>query len=260
MNYCERGIIWALRTLLIIVLFFISGSEVYADIYKHISEDGTVLFSNTSSGTDSKIVIKETIAPIHTKKGYSPADSSGIAPKAENFSDALSSETIHAAVEEKAKQHNIDPQLVKAVIRAESNWNPGAVSRKGALGLMQLMPSTAALLGVNPSNPLENIDGGVRYLKHMIQRFNGDLTLALAAYNAGPKLVEKRGMVPSIPETVTYVKRVMEYYNGGQGGIFKVNTTEIQKEIRQEFNRIKKVVLEDGSLLFTNSYSSAKSF
>jgi hypothetical protein len=242
------------------VIFFVSGSEASADIYKHVSEDGTILFSNTSWSTDSKIVIKEPIAPAQTKKEHSSPDSNGAPLKAGKFSDSVVTESIHAAVEEKARQHNVDPQLVKAVIKAESNWNPGAVSRKGALGLMQLMPSTAALLGVDPFNTLENIDGGVRYLKHMIDRFNGDLALALAAYNAGPKLVEKKGTVPSIPETVMYVKRVMEYYNGGQGGVFKVNSAEIQKEIRQEFNRIKKVVLEDGSLLFTNSYSSSKSF
>jgi soluble lytic murein transglycosylase-like protein len=167
-------------------------------------------------------------------------------------------ETFHAVVDEKARLHNVDPQLVKAVIRAESNWNPDAVSPKGALGLMQLMPSTAALLGVaNAFDPFDNIDGGVRYLKHLIDRFNGNLVLALAAYNAGPNLVEKKGAVPSIPETVAYVKRVMQYYNGAPWIALDSNSQEIQREIKQEFKKIKKVVLEDGTMLFTNSYSAS---
>ena len=254
---------------IILILFVFFASEIRADVYKHVLEDGSILFSNSPLGTDCKVVIKEPMVPIggKNKKDQTPDVSARVNLRVQNLSESsspsasiISPESIHAAIDEKARQHNVDPKLVNAVIKAESNWNPSAVSRKGALGLMQLMPSTAALLGVNPLNPMENIDGGVRYLKCLIERFNGDLVLALAAYNAGPKLVEKKGMVPSIPETVAYVKRVLEYYNGGQGGILSINTKAIQKEIGKEFNRIKKVVLEDGSLLFTNSYSSYHSY
>jgi len=242
--------IGVMKYILAMAILIFSAAEVRADIYKHISEDGVIFFSNTSSGASGTVVIKERSLPLKSNNVHNAVYSRP--PKLPDFS----SDTFHATVDEKAKLHNIDPELVKAVIRAESNWNPYAVSRKGALGLMQLMPSTAALLGVaNPLDPIENIDGGVRYLKHMIERFNGNLTLALAAYNAGPKLVEKSGMVPSIPETVAYVKRVMEYYKGLQGVNFNANAdaSEIQKEIRKEFKRIKKVILEDGTLLFTNS-------
>jgi hypothetical protein len=252
-----------MKMFLLIALFFFLVSEAYADIYKHVSQDGVIFFSNTSLGADSKIVVRERKVSLKSHREHGPVSSIGAVPKVADLAESavwvgeLSPEAIHEAVEEKAKQHNIDPNLVKAVIRVESNWNPGAVSRKGALGLMQLMPSTAALLGVaNPFDPLENIDGGVRYLKHLIGRFNGDLILALAAYNAGPKIVEKRGMVPSIPETVAYVKRVMEYYNGGQEINLSVNAQAIQRAIRKEFKSIKKVVLEDGTLLFTNAYSA----
>jgi len=240
--------------ILVMAFFLCSVSVVHADIYKHISEDGVIFFSNSSSGANSTIVIKEIKLPRKSNNERNPVYARP--QKVANFSSSRNMETFHSTVDEKAKLHNIDPQLVKAVIRAESNWNPDAISRKGALGLMQLMPSTAALLGVaNPFDPIENIDGGVRYLKHMIVQFNGNLTLALAAYNAGPKLVEKKGMVPSIPETVAYVKRVMEYYNGEQGINLNsnVDASEIQKEIRKELKRIKKVILEDGTLLFTNS-------
>ncbi|HKN18482.1 MAG TPA: lytic transglycosylase domain-containing protein [Dissulfurispiraceae bacterium] len=263
-----------MKHILVIACFLCSASGVHADIYKHISEDGVIFFSNTSSGPASTIVIKERKVPLKSNDERNPVYSGGVSPKVTDlskagtglaqkvsyvqkpgdFSSARSLETIHATVDEKARLHSIDPKLVKAVIRAESNWNPYAVSPKGALGLMQLMPSTAALLGVeNPFDPIQNIDGGVRYLKHMIERFNGNLTLALAAYNAGPKLVEKRGMVPSIPETVAYVRRVLEYYNGEQGINLSVDALAIQKEIRKEFRQIKKVILEDGTLLFTNS-------
>ncbi len=250
--------IFVMKYILVIAVFLCWASEVRADIYKHISQDGVIFFSNTSSGAGSTIVIKEKILPLKSTNGRNAAHSGSAVQKvsylqkAGDFSSAPSMESIHATVDEKAKQHNIDPQLVKAVIRTESNWNPYAVSPKGALGLMQLMPGTAALLGVNPFDPFENIDGGIRYLKYMIERFNGNLTLALAAYNAGPKLVEKKGMVPSIPETIAYVKRVMQYYNGEQGIGSNVDEKAIQREITKEYKRVKKVILEDGTLLFTN--------
>lgn len=257
-----RGMIFVMKYILVIVFSLCLTSEVNADIYKHISPDGVIFFSNTSLGASSTIVIKERTVPLKSIDQRNPVHSRvtmqkvSYLQKAGDFPNSRSMETIHATVDEKARLHNIDPQLVEAVIRAESNWNPYAVSSKGALGLMQLMPSTAALLGVaNPFDPEENIDGGVRYLKHMIERFNGNLTLALAAYNAGPKMVEKNGMVPSIPETVAYVKRVLEYYKGERGINFNstLDALEIQKEIKKEYKRVKKVILEDGTLLFTNS-------
>ncbi len=117
---------------------------------------------------------------------------------------------------------------------------------------MQLMPSTASILGVsNPLNPEDNIDGGIRYLKYLLNKFNGNLTLALAAYNAGPKLVERIKTVPSIPETVTYVNRVINYYSGN-------NFVPVQGDFSgtKKQGRIQKMVLKDGTVLFTNSYLS----
>lgn len=118
-------------------------------------------------------------------------------------------------IHEYSRAHGVDPSLVKAIVMAESNFNPLAVSPKGAQGLMQLMPDTARLVNVeNPFDPHENIKGGIKYLKMLDEIFKGDLELILAAYNAGPsKVMEHKMNVPPIEETKTYIKRVKHFYN-----------------------------------------------
>lgn len=112
-----------------------------------------------------------------------------------------------------ARRHNLDPKLVRALIYVESAENPVAVSNKGAVGLMQLMPATASQLGVeDPLRPMDNVRGGVKYLAQMLERFDGDVRLALAAYNAGPNAVEKYGGIPPYPETINFVEKVLRIF------------------------------------------------
>ena len=129
---------------------------------------------------------------------------------------SFSPQDIDAAIDQAASRHNVDPNLVRAVIKVESNFNPNAVSRKGAVGLMQLMPQTARQLNVtNPFDPQQNVDAGVRHLKQLMENYGGDVKLTLAAYNAGQGAVARSGGVPHFAETRNYVKRITQLYYGG---------------------------------------------
>jgi len=122
--------------------------------------------------------------------------------------------SIQDVVQGSSARYRLDPDLVNSVIRAESGFNPHAVSRKGAQGLMQLMPQTASTLGVtNPLDPQANVDGGTRYLRELLEHYNFDLIKALAAYNAGPLRVQQYGGVPPYSETRAYVARIIRDFN-----------------------------------------------
>lgn len=123
---------------------------------------------------------------------------------------------IDAAIVQAASRHNVDPNLVRSVVKVESNYNPNAVSRKGAMGLMQLMPGTARSLKVtNPFDPAQNVDAGVRHLKRLLESYGGDVRLSLAAYNAGTGAVARSAGVPRFAETRSYVRRITNLYFGG---------------------------------------------
>jgi hypothetical protein len=152
-------------------------------------------------------------------------------------------EVIRAA----AERYGVDPRLIEAMVEAESAGNPTAVSPKGARGLMQLMPERAAELGVrNSFDPHQNVDGGVRHMRDLLQRFGGDVTLALAAYNAGEAAVRSYGGVPPFAETREYVRRIRAMYDAG------VATAAKAVALVTPPQRVYTTVAEDGTITFTN--------
>lgn len=133
----------------------------------------------------------------------------------------VSAAEIDAAIEQSATRHGVDANLVRALVKVESNFNPNAVSNKGAMGLMQLMPRTASGLSVsNPFDPQQNVDAGVRHLKQLLNNFGGDVRLSLAAYNAGEGAIKRNGGVPHYAETQNYVRRITDLYWNKNGTAF----------------------------------------
>jgi hypothetical protein len=133
---------------------------------------------------------------------------------------------IDAAIDAAAERHHVDPSLVRSVVKVESNFNPNAVSRKGAMGLMQLMPSTARSLNVvNPFDPEQNVDAGVRHLRKLLDSYGGNVRLSLAAYNAGSGAVARSAGVPHFKETQDYVRRITGLYQGGDTGPYVVGSS-----------------------------------
>ncbi|MGD0567402.1 MAG: lytic transglycosylase domain-containing protein [Candidatus Sulfotelmatobacter sp.] len=158
-------------------------------------------------------------AEVNEYLGHESSQSATAKILAANFRGGTATQgDIDSAIEQAAARHNVDPNLVRAVVKVESNFNPNAVSRKGAMGLMQLMPSTARQLKVNnPFDPEQNVDAGVRHLKQLLENYGGDIKLTLAAYNAGAGAVARSSGVPHYAETQNYVRRITNLYYGVSG-------------------------------------------
>lgn len=178
--------------LIVFICSFIGVNSGVADIYKYIDSNGVLHFTNTPTSSNYRLYITER-RPISL-----------------HVSSAGKYEPIISAA---SKRHGISPHLLKAIIKVESDYNPWAVSRKGAKGLMQIMPETMKALNIgNVFDPWENIMGGARYFKQLFNRYEGKLPLALAAYNAGPGVVDRFGSIPPFRETEAYVEKVIKFY------------------------------------------------
>ena len=196
-----RRVLWT--AVLLVVLSAVSAT---ADIYKYEDKEGVLHFTDAPTDKRFKVFMRDIKKDQKLRTTFRLGSCS---------KDPKEFETI---INSCALEYGVDRSLVKAVIQAESGYNPNAVSSKGATGLMQLMPKTAQGLKVSNSfDPAENIRGGVRYLRFLLDTFKGDVALALAAYNAGLSKVAKYGGIPPYQETRNYVAKVMNYRSSFQG-------------------------------------------
>jgi len=219
-------------TILVAGLWLAVSSPVRAQIASYVDEHGKLVYINEDS------LSHRSGSTINHSSPSNEASNGLVAP----------SEHLDEIVRDAAERHKVDPALVKAVISTESGWNPAAISRKGAVGLMQLVPGTAQRFGVgNPFDPAQNVEGGTTYLKSLLDRYNGDLKKSLAAYNAGERTVDRSGGVPPIWETQRYVQKVTSaYFRPGSGRDESQWFQEAPKRpVRQEID-------EKGRVVFTN--------
>jgi soluble lytic murein transglycosylase len=197
-NFAIELFVSPLRFALLGLLLF--PSVGLGDVYMYRDQNGVINFTNVPSHGGYRRVLRE------GKNGPAAVAVSG------DYDEVIRSAS---------DRHSIDADLVRAVIKAESDFNSQARSSKGAMGLMQLMPDTARLYNVlNAYDPVDNIEGGVRHLRMLLERYQGDLRLSLAAYNAGSGAVERFGGIPPYIETREYVRRVLRFYEAFRGGRF----------------------------------------
>ena len=254
---------------ILLILCGLVSIPARAQLSTYVDDHGDVVFTNPnpapehpaskkaggkpSTAPDSKAPVSaSSIASISANSAASVSANQAVSPSpapgtlqltsalATNASRPASA-ALDSIVLQTAQRHHVDPNLVRAVISTESGWDASAVSRRGAQGLMQLIPETAHTLGVgNPFDPVQNVDAGTRYLGMMLSRYNGDLNKALAAYNAGPGAVDRFGGVPNFRETRNYVQKVTSSYFG-PGLVPQAPPPPIYRTVR-----------DDGRVVFTN--------
>ena len=195
----------------ILIFLIISEARAPADIYGYVDSEGTYHFTNLPVDKRYKLWLRENgpYSPQHEAKRMEPH------------------------IQKASRKFGVDPALIKAVIRVESNFNPYAVSSAGALGIMQLMPETATRMGVENVFDVEaNIDGGTQHLRNLLKVFNGHLLLTLAAYNIGERTVKKYKGVPPVEQTQTFVRKVLEWYQFYRKADSRDRTRRTNEELR----------------------------
>lgn len=217
----------AIPAAVILATLGFAAAPCHAQISLAENFDGRRMFVNAEPVAKEKLAAKASSS--RPKNIYLPAEQTFLGRKHEAMS--LDRDGAEALVKEAAERHRMNPDLIRAVIQTESGWNAAAVSRKGAVGLMQLVPSTAQRFGVKDMfSPKQNVDAGVRYLKTLLERYNGNLELALAAYNAGEGAVDRARGVPSFRETRNYVQRVQSLFGSGRFDGAYISARSIRKE------------------------------
>jgi transglycosylase-like protein with SLT domain len=224
--------------------FFALSTPLRAQIATSLDEHGKLVFVNGDSPQARRG------STISSAQGDSVlgASHSPLVFARESAGETLGADDgrLDRIVRDAAARHQVDPALVKAVISTESGWNPQAVSRKGAVGLMQLIPGTAQRFGVgNPFDPAQNVEGGTTYLKALLDRYNGDLSKTLAAYNAGEHAVDASRGVPAYLETQRYVQKVQNAYFRPGSGRDSTLWTPPRNPVRKEVDA-------NGRVIFTN--------
>ena len=276
--FCENSIAFprnGLRWLLIsssilLITLGLGARNASAEVVSVVDEHGHRVFINLESAQPkTSTVPAATVTPVSAKSsgpsdtasptantevpGIMPPPSPPTGATADPSGNApLSNDRLEQLIKTVAERHNVDPALVRAVIRTESNGDPAAVSNKGAQGLMQLMPTTAAEMGVtNAFNPQENLEGGVRYLRQLLSRYGGDLDKALAAYNAGASAVDRAKGVPHYRETQEYVKKVTSSYYAGAPA--RANSSKATSSNATTSHPMYQTVDEQGRIVWVNN-------
>jgi len=233
------------RNLSLIGILLLASMPLHADFYKYVSSGGKVLFTDNPVKGSYKLVwkkeqiledksitwsnAKSALKTVHLRDSnnirITKATRSKIKPQLDVKSIHINRARYSDMIDDIARKSRLYPELLHAVVKAESAYDPNAVSRAGAIGLMQLMPQTASRFGVADSrDPKSNLEGGARYLRELLTHYNNNIKLALAAYNAGEKAVEKYGnKIPPYPETQNYVKKVLRFFKQNRKRLASIN-------------------------------------
>ena len=228
-----------MRLLIAVVTFLVTCPAMAGSLYKYVDEAGNVVFSNVGADRTQRKPEASASASLKSAKGVLP-----------ETANVTAEELYTPLIDEASKRHGVDGDLIKTIIRVESNFNPDAVSHKGCKGLMQLLPATATRFGVTDIfDPSQNIEGGTKFLRFLLDAFKNDISLVAAAYNAGENAVTRWGGIPPYRETRDYVRKVKSLYTPPESPT-AIAAIADQPPINRKIYR---VVQPDGSVLFTNT-------